>query len=343
MLGLDLLDVAIGMIFIFLMLSLVCSAVVEMLEAWLKHRAADLEGGIRELLRDKDGTGLVTQLYNHPLVSGLFNGEYKPDAIRQGIFRRTNLPSYIPARSFALALMDVALPATESQPSGAAGADSAAASAAAAIAAAATAPAAANRPLTPLRNAIANKEELSKVSGALLALVDVSGDDISKARENIENWYNTSMDRVSGWYKRRTKKILVFMGFGIAILMNVNAVTVADRLMQDSTLRAAIVARAESKAQQSAVTATTSTSLEESVAGVKKLGLPIGWTGVQVRSPESLRDFLNLVILPLFGWSITAFAISFGAPFWFDLLNKFMVIRSTVKPHEKSLEEESED
>ena len=32
-----------------------------------------------------------------------------------------------------------------------------------------------------------------------------------------------------------------------------------------------------------------------------------------------------------------------GAPFWFDLLNKVMVIRSTVKPHEKSPEESSED
>jgi hypothetical protein len=47
--------------------------------------------------------------------------------------------------------------------------------------------------------------------------------------------------------------------------------------------------------------------------------------------------------LPLLGWLLTAGAISLGAPFWFDLLNKFMVIRSTVKPHEKSLEEGSED
>jgi hypothetical protein len=33
---------------------------------------------------------------------------------------------------------------------------------------------------------------------------------------------------------------------------------------------------------------------------------------------------------------MTAFAISMGAPFWFDLLNKFIVVRSTVKPKEKS-------
>jgi hypothetical protein len=48
-------------------------------------------------------------------------------------------------------------------------------------------------------------------------------------------------------------------------------------------------------------------------------------------------------VASLLGWLITAFALSFGAPFWFDLLNKMMVIRSTVKPHEKSPEEGSED
>jgi hypothetical protein len=43
------------------------------------------------------------------------------------------------------------------------------------------------------------------------------------------------------------------------------------------------------------------------------------------------------------GWLLTAFAISLGAPFWFDSLNKLMVIRSTVKPREKSKEEGSKD
>jgi hypothetical protein len=36
-------------------------------------------------------------------------------------------------------------------------------------------------------------------------------------------------------------------------------------------------------------------------------------------------------------------AISLGAPFWFDLLNKFIVVRSTVKPQEKSPPEPSKD
>jgi hypothetical protein len=40
---------------------------------------------------------------------------------------------------------------------------------------------------------------------------------------------------------------------------------------------------------------------------------------------------------------ITGFAISQGAPFWFDLLNRFMVVRSTVKPNEKSEEQPSKE
>jgi hypothetical protein len=55
------------------------------------------------------------------------------------------------------------------------------------------------------------------------------------------------------------------------------------------------------------------------------------------------QDWWDQLASHLFGWILTAFALSFGAPFWFDTLNKIMVIRSTVKPREKSQEEASED
>jgi hypothetical protein len=47
--------------------------------------------------------------------------------------------------------------------------------------------------------------------------------------------------------------------------------------------------------------------------------------------------------LRILGWLVTALALSLGAPFWFDLLNKFIVVRGTVKPKEKSPEEQSKD
>jgi hypothetical protein len=53
--------------------------------------------------------------------------------------------------------------------------------------------------------------------------------------------------------------------------------------------------------------------------------------------------YIPAILLTGLGWLCTALAVMLGAPFWFDVLNKVMVIRSTVKPHEKSKEEASED
>jgi hypothetical protein len=55
------------------------------------------------------------------------------------------------------------------------------------------------------------------------------------------------------------------------------------------------------------------------------------------------KDILELIYTHWLGWALTAFAVSLGAPFWFDMLNKLIVVRSTVKPHEKSKEQESKD
>jgi hypothetical protein len=71
--------------------------------------------------------------------------------------------------------------------------------------------------------------------------------------------------------------------------------------------------------------------------------LPLGAAEVRFKLPWNTEHDWEDFWSPLFGWSITALAISLGAPFWFDLLNKIMVIRSTVKPKEKSPEEGSED
>src|SRR5688500_8749037 len=108
--GSNVLEIALAMIFVYLLLSLLCSAVAEYIEAKMNYRAKDLEKGIRLLLdpQEKDKTvpgqtplakdrSVAGLLYNHPLVKSLYRGEKRP--------------SYIPSRTFALALWDMAFPA----------------------------------------------------------------------------------------------------------------------------------------------------------------------------------------------------------------------------------------
>jgi hypothetical protein len=76
MFGSSFLEVVIGLSFTYLLLSLVCSTVREGIESLTKSRATLLERGIRELLYDRAGTGLAKTLYEHPLIFGLFRGDY---------------------------------------------------------------------------------------------------------------------------------------------------------------------------------------------------------------------------------------------------------------------------
>jgi hypothetical protein len=71
--------------------------------------------------------------------------------------------------------------------------------------------------------------------------------------------------------------------------------------------------------------------------GLKNLGLPIGWGGT--KPPQTAVDWITKIL----GILMTGLAVSLGAPFWFDLLNKFIVVRSTVKPTEKSGPEKAKE
>lgn len=309
MFGSDVLEVAIGVIFIYLLLSLVCSATVEIFEAWLKMRASDLEQGIRELLDDSKGTDLAKRLYEHPLVYALFRGKYKPGLIRKGRYPRgSELPSYIPARTFALALMDIVLPpSSDHGGKRSEGKES----------------------MASFRKAL-GKMENPMVKTALHALVDEAGDDIDKTRENIEKWYNSAMDRVSGWYKRRTQVALLVIGFIIAVAVNADTISIGNSLASDRALREGLAAAAQQYAKDSEgqTAKATDENVRRSFREIGKLGFPMGWNTDDSRTvPDTLQGWATKLV----GWLLTAMAVSLGAPFWFDLLNKIVVVRSTVK------------
>lgn len=355
----QMLDALIGLVFIFLLLSLICTALNEILENILKNRATDLEKGIKALLLPNnaaDTENLMGKFYEHPIISGLYEGDYQTGS--------NKLPSYIPAANFAHALMDIILPATANNLSGAAGGG------VPVPVGTIYSPPPSPQPLKslePLRNAILNWSD-TPAKKAVVALLDAAGNDIDKAKSNIETWFNNSMDRVAGWYKRRVQWILMALGFLLACAMNADTIAIFKSLMNDPPLRNSLVNAAQEYAKSSPSTDTLSAlrRVDQNNKILYALRLPIGWdwnenkdagsrnvsennykTNYPLAIPwaNNAQDWILLRnwLLKVIGWLITALAISLGSAFWFDTLNKIMVIRSTVKPHEKSQEEASED
>lgn len=316
------LEVLVGIIFFFLLVSIICSAIREGIEAWRKTRAAYLERGIRELLHDPEGDGLARSVYEHPLIYSLYFASYTPGRRRgrPGILEGGGaLPSYIPAGNFASALMDIAArgpdPLVASDPS------------------------APVLSLRSIRENILNLEN-EPVQRVLLTAVDSAQGNFDRARSEIEAWYDSSMDRVAGWYKRSTQWLIFAIALVVAVGLNINTLAIAEYLYRNDAARAAIVARAEAAA---ADTAFLSRGFAEARQELDELGLPIGWGAARVAGDSRPAGLWDSVLNPVLGWLITALAATMGAPVWFDLLNKVMVIRSTVKPREKSPEEGSED
>ena len=171
MFGSNILDIAIGLISLFLLLSLIASATNELIEGFMKTRAQNLEKGIISLIGSKDAGDFVSSLYNHGLINSLYRGNYATAPKKE-------LPSYIPSRNFALAVLDL------------------------------------------VKNSPDDAALPANVRTAMGALISAAGDDADKLLKSVEDWYNSAMDRVSGWYKRRTQAITFMLGIILAIGAN---------------------------------------------------------------------------------------------------------------------------
>lgn len=391
-------EVAIGMVFIFLMLSLVCAAVREAIEARLKSRSKFIAYGIVQLLQDPD---IAKRFYAHPTVQGLYGGDLDAKDLKyigkdapMGAFRwipnlflslrkTTTLPSYIPTRTFALTMLQMAASEKLFSPPDAPPAGDG------------------STTLGIVRSALA-RYPTNPLSQAMSAALITAENDMEKAITGLEAWFDASMDRVSGWYKRETQHILFWVGLVVAVALNVDTIYLTKYLSSNDNAREqlfkAAAAAPENTDLQKTITKlrTTQAKIKEfdekpaatapavpaappandplkpgaaakpatkaeleaeakalgaeiaeadkkvnqAVRAVIDLNLPIGWN----RERWNTLDFASMpFVWACFGWLLTAFGLSFGAPFWFDVLNRFTVIRSTVKPHEKSPEEGSQD
>jgi hypothetical protein len=348
-------DVAIGIAFVYLFFSLICSVVNEGIAAVLSLRAKNLVAGITSLFSDSktadgpDGKLFVQAIYEHGLVRGLFKDPPAAAGALANIpaelskaaqkLKQVTLPSYIPSGTFATALIDTIAPPTT-----------------------------ASRSLDDVRKAVAAlPDNLTKE--ALMSLIASTKSELPEFEQKVEAWYNASMDRAAGWYKRNTQRFLLAIALVVTVALNVDTLHIALTLWNNPVARQATVdlaqkyveanpVKASSESATGTAGATPDKATEQKLLAQattlsnlgKSLPIPFGWSspppappGAQPVAPEPSGNPLLNGFEKLIGWLITTLALSLGAPFWFDVLNKFMVVRSTIKPHEKSEPEKSKD
>ena len=325
------LDVAIGLIFTYLLLALLASAVRESFAGFFDLRAKGLRNALAHLLSAADAAGnpdpsVFQSVFGHSLV--------------YGILPKKQDPSYVPAQSFTLALLERLKDGSQA-------------------------------PLfTQIERGVAGIPG-GPVKQTLQTFVTQAAGDMEKLKTQIATWFDDAMDRVSGVYKRHSQAWMFVIGLAVAVLLNVDSINIAATLWNDPAKRDIVVAAAQkyaaSEEAKAAVAQAGAKSDEQQAADAEKaakqlaevannqlaaLPLPIGWDDMlrKIQCPDAKTPAeckppplpswcarLKLIATAfwqamtawtLVGWLITALAVSFGAPFWFDALGDVLKLRA---------------
>lgn len=390
------LDVFIGLIFVFLLYSLLATILQEFIATRFSLRGRMLQKALRRMLEDGDGkTGkygvenyfleaseninrffkpikegeeLIRKFYNHPSIKYLGEGK---------LFKK---PSYLHAHNFSQTIIHLLRGPdydgrTENE---------------------------SELIKKELENpdTIINPETLSQLK---LLFADARQDSYV-FKHKLEDWFEETMERTAGWYKKQTQVVLICIGFILAVAFNVDSIAISKILMKDKKVREQMVSMAVSRQKEyasildsvkttvvrkeingtdtltviidSTVTARPSDGFLDSVKrslmddardvqgilglngipdaadssecvksvealdaaiaketnatsrkkldSLRKASYQSCLKSVKVKSPYQPSWFLKFI-----GWLITALAISLGAPFWFDLLNKLVKLRES--------------
>jgi hypothetical protein len=318
--GLQFLDLVIGLIFIYLVYSIACSTLWEimisfshlrgkMLFKWLYN---SFGGGEKEL-------GKLIE--KHPLIKGLTrNDKSKPSYISSGVFT------------------DVLLDIINSQ---------------------AGKTEALNFNMEVIKKRISEtpllKEEMKRV---FLQYLSEAGDKIDILKQKIARWYDETQERLLGAYKKKLQWWIFVISLVLVGATNADTFKLCSYLYTNDSAREAIANKASLYVQDSSVVRMVSSidtvrineisgrSQEELIKGMaedfktlknldkelKQAEIPIGWTG------EKLENFWDYV-KKIGGLLLTALAVSMGSPFWFDVLGKLANLRSSGSKPKSVLDE----
>ena len=306
----NVLSLAIGMITVYLVLALSVTAFNEAIAATLSSRGKWLRRGVASLFscdaRDRGDMAIAKRVYDSPYIAYLQRGS-------------RFLPSYLPAWNLLQGMLEAASTTR-------------------------------NRALATvddLRHAAKELPEGSPIRVGLENLLATGDGTIEEFQQRYEAWFATFEAQVMAWYRQKTQLVVGGLSIVVALAMNVDTLQLVNQLATDPKVREALADQGTQLARQPDLAAATAAlpaasqapasapallaaveTVQQRSASLNASGLKLGWTQAAWNNTwqSPLSAFEKLV-----GLLLSAFAVSMGAPFWFDLLKNLVSIRAVGK------------
>jgi hypothetical protein len=293
-----LIESTIGIMFVWILLAMITSQIQEWVASVFRWRASMLQDAIRGLLNDDH---LAEKFYEHPIIKSFHTN------------LGTREPSYIPDSKFALVLFDVFLKAG-TEGSIAQQTDST---------------------FQQLKLSINNLQGkypnvATSLDTLLLGLeekVNQSDVAIAESKKRVESWFNDTMDRLSGAYRRRVQLVAIIAGVLLAFALNADSLAIFNKLWSDPMVRQAVVQQAQQAQanQQANQPPASPEAVKQYVDQLQGLSIPLGWAKDNIPAANDPNGWF----VKIGGILISGIAAAQGAPFWFDMMKKLINVRSS--------------
>jgi hypothetical protein len=185
---------------------------------------------------------------------------------------------------------------------------------------------------------------------------------VDEAKAKLVTWFNNGMTQLSDVFKGRVQYVSFMVGLLLSVVLNIDTVYMAQTFWNDPSTRQIAVSAAQTvmRDEQQILTqpsdtntATENTELSNSVGRVQQsisdlfdLKLPIGWYSIDpniqttdlliladpatdgrnfwliIPTNQNPLNWIGFVIVKVIGWVLTALAVMQGSDFWFNLLRQ---------------------
>ncbi len=298
------LEFIIAILFICLLISLFVSWIIDIYATKMNRKGKFLQEMITKLLGQDEITNWAESLYKHPLIKTLS-------------IKTNRLSSYIPPKFFSQVMTDLIISQNKNASEDGSPENST------------------EDLMTSIKAGINNMPE-SDLKQSIHLFLKQSKNESNLFFSKLEDWYNEYMIRVNYSYKRLLKLPLCVLGIIIALAFQIDAIRIASSLWTDTQMRSSVAQAATEFVENNPDLDKTKLSEEFFSAYKASMNLPIGWK-YEISYFKELNtknegkfDFIYW-IMKIAGLCLTGLIASFGAPFWYDALQKIIGLKKTMK------------
>lgn len=280
----QILEVAIGLIFVYYVMGSIVSTVSQMIMESLETRGLALEKYLKTIVGEKN----LGDLTNMPQIKSLRPIRYANWWNVFGAGTIEKRVEKIPASTLVDAFFDLSGLTGKYQTSG--------------------------------DELLATINQLPDSEGkkAMLTWMQKGVTNINDLRSRANDYFTGILNQAAATFKANARSLVIILSIVVTLLFGTDSIALAKNLWADSTLRAVAAVQANAAAQQGQITDLTALLNQLGILSIK-----IGWWQNQDLPLQTTTvGWAEFVLLKFAGLAITAIAVSQGSSFWYDLLKK---------------------